>query len=97
MPLVMLAAVNEEALTHLVELVLVVPDVLLLLGGRGLEVEVVPRPREDLPPGDHPPVLLLSPGVLTSLRLLTGARHAVTELKKENCKILICVEVEKKN
>ena len=52
MPLVIPPVVNEddEGLTHLVELVPVVPDVLLLLGGRGLDVEVVPRPREDLPP-----------------------------------------------
>ena len=51
MPLVIPPVVNEDdGLTHLVELVLVVPDVLLLLGGRGLDVEVVPRPREDLPP-----------------------------------------------
>ena len=51
MPLVIPLVVNEDdGLTHLVELVLVVPDVLLLLGGWGLDVEVVPRPREDLPP-----------------------------------------------
>ena len=51
MPLVIPPVVNEDdgGLTHLVELVPVVPDVLLLLGGRGLDVEVVPRPREDLP------------------------------------------------
>ena len=55
MPLVIPPVVNEDdGLTHLVELVLVVPDVLLLLGGWGLDVEVVPRPREDLPPWDHP-------------------------------------------
>ena len=51
MPLVIPPVVNEDdGLTHLVQLVLVVPDVLLLLGGRGLDVQVVPRPREDLPP-----------------------------------------------
>ena len=52
---------------HLVELVLVVPDVLLLLLGRRLQVEVVPAPGEDLPPGHHPPGLLASwPPGLTS-------------------------------
>ena len=51
MSLVIPPVVNEDdGLTHLVQLVLVVPDVLLLLGGRGLDVQVVPRPREDLPP-----------------------------------------------
>ena len=49
--LVIPPVVNEDdGHTHLVQLVLVVPDVLLLLGGRGLDVQVVPRPREDLPP-----------------------------------------------
>ena len=52
---------------HLVELVLVVPDVLLLLLGRRLQVEVVPAPGEDLPPGHHPPGLASwPPGLLAS-------------------------------
>lgn len=88
MPLVIPPVVNEDdGLTHLVELVLVVPDVLLLLGGRGLDVQVVPRPREDLPPWDH--------GGCSSPHF-TLVCHAVTELKQENCKILICFEVEEK-
>ena len=36
---------------YLKEFLLLVPDVLLV--GRRLHVQVVPRPRQDLPPGHH--------------------------------------------